>query len=71
MVGCSHPGIGNIVRATASVSRYIHLVIGGLHLVAANDSDIGEVVTSLHDAWKVDYVAPGHCTGEPALAALK
>jgi 7,8-dihydropterin-6-yl-methyl-4-(beta-D-ribofuranosyl)aminobenzene 5'-phosphate synthase len=71
VVGCSHPGIENILRAAASVSRHIHLVIGGFHLVAANDSDIGEVVTSLHDTWKVDYVAPGHCTGEPAFAALK
>ena len=71
VVGCSHPGIENIVRAAASINTHIHLVIGGLHLVAANDSEIGEVVTSLHDTWKVDYVAPGHCTGEPAFAALK
>jgi len=28
------------------------------------------VVTLLHDEAKVDYVAPGHCTGEPAFAAL-
>ena len=71
VVGCSHPGIENIVRAAASINRHIHLLIGGLHLVTANDSDIGEVVRSLHDTWKVDYVAPGHCTGEPTFAALK
>ena len=71
MVGCSHPGIENIVRAAASINRHIHLVIGGLHLVAANDSDISGVVTSLHDTWQVDYVAPGHCTGEPTFVALK
>jgi 7,8-dihydropterin-6-yl-methyl-4-(beta-D-ribofuranosyl)aminobenzene 5'-phosphate synthase len=71
VVGCSHPGIEKIVQAAASIDRHIYLVIGGLHLVTANDSDIGEVVTSLHDTWKVDYVAPGHCTGEPAFTALK
>jgi 7,8-dihydropterin-6-yl-methyl-4-(beta-D-ribofuranosyl)aminobenzene 5'-phosphate synthase len=71
MVGCSHPGIENIVRAAASIDTDIHLVIGGLHLVAAADPDIGEVITRLRDTWKVDYVAPGHCTGEPAFAALK
>ena len=71
IVGCSHPGIENIVRAAASINSHIHLVIGGLHLVAANDSDISGVVTSLHDTWQVDYVAPGHCTGEPTFAALK
>jgi 7,8-dihydropterin-6-yl-methyl-4-(beta-D-ribofuranosyl)aminobenzene 5'-phosphate synthase len=71
MVGCSHPGIENIVRAAAAIKARIHLVIGGLHLVTANDSEISEVTASLHDTWKVAYVAPGHCTGEPAFAALK
>lgn len=28
-------------------------------------------ISSLHDKYKVEYVAPGHCTGEPAFAALK
>jgi len=71
VVGCSHPGIEKIVQAAASINTRIHLVGGGLHLVAANDTQIGEVVTSLHDTWKVDYVALGHCTGEPAFAAFK
>jgi 7,8-dihydropterin-6-yl-methyl-4-(beta-D-ribofuranosyl)aminobenzene 5'-phosphate synthase len=71
IVGCSHPGIENIVRAAASIDTRIHLVAGGLHLVAANDSDISKVVASLRDTWKVDYVAPGHCTGEPGFAAFK
>jgi 7,8-dihydropterin-6-yl-methyl-4-(beta-D-ribofuranosyl)aminobenzene 5'-phosphate synthase len=71
VVGCSHPGIENIVAAALSINRHVHLVIGGLHLFAANDSDIDKVVASLHDTWKVDYVAPGHCTGEPTFAALK
>jgi len=25
----------------------------------------------LHDQYKVDLVAPGHCTGEPEFSALK
>ncbi|MFL6605553.1 MAG: MBL fold metallo-hydrolase [Steroidobacteraceae bacterium] len=70
VVGCSHPGIENIVHAAVSINKHIHLVIGGLHLVTASDSDIAKVVASLHDTWKVDYVAPGHCTGEPSFAAL-
>jgi 7,8-dihydropterin-6-yl-methyl-4-(beta-D-ribofuranosyl)aminobenzene 5'-phosphate synthase len=71
IVGCSHPGIENIVQAAASIDSHIHLVVGGLHLVASQDADIDRMVRSLHDTWKVDYVAPGHCTGEPAFAALK
>jgi metal-dependent hydrolase (beta-lactamase superfamily II) len=30
-----------------------------------------KIVTALHDRFKVEYVAPGHCTGQPAFAALK
>ena len=71
IVGCSHPGIDNILRAASSIDSHIHLVAGGLHLVTANDADIGAAVTSLHETWKVDDVAPGHCTGEPAFAALQ
>jgi 7,8-dihydropterin-6-yl-methyl-4-(beta-D-ribofuranosyl)aminobenzene 5'-phosphate synthase len=47
------------------------LIVGGLHLVVSSDPDIEKVVTALHDKFKVDYIAPGHCTGEPAFAALK
>jgi 7,8-dihydropterin-6-yl-methyl-4-(beta-D-ribofuranosyl)aminobenzene 5'-phosphate synthase len=71
VVGCSHPGIENIIRAAATINTHVHLVAGGLHLVTANDSDIAAVVASLHDKWNVEYVALGHCTGEPAFAAFK
>lgn len=71
IVGCSHPGIERILQAATSIDKRVHLVLGGLHLVTANDLDIGLMVASLHDTWKVDYVAPGHCTGEPAFAALR
>jgi 7,8-dihydropterin-6-yl-methyl-4-(beta-D-ribofuranosyl)aminobenzene 5'-phosphate synthase len=70
-VGCSHPGIENIIQAASGIDKHVHAVLGGLHLVAASDSDIDKTVTFLHDTWKVDYVAPGHCTGEPAFAALR
>ena len=39
--------------------------------MVANDQDIGKIVSALHDTSMVEYVAPGHCTGEPAFAALK
>ena len=29
------------------------------------------MVTALKDTFKVENVAPGHCTGEPTFAALK
>jgi 7,8-dihydropterin-6-yl-methyl-4-(beta-D-ribofuranosyl)aminobenzene 5'-phosphate synthase len=71
VVGCSHPGIEKIIAETVAIDRHVHMVVGGLHLVTASDADIEKAVTSLHDTWSVDYVAPGHCTGEPTFAALK
>ena len=37
----------------------------------AQDPAIEKVATALRDTYKVDYIAPGHCTGEPTFAALK
>jgi 7,8-dihydropterin-6-yl-methyl-4-(beta-D-ribofuranosyl)aminobenzene 5'-phosphate synthase len=71
VVGCSHPGIDRIVAAAAAINPRIHIIAGGFHLVVASDADIEKIVTALHDTYKVEYVAPGHCTGEPAFAALK
>ena len=54
-----------------ATSPRIHFIAGGFHLVVASDPDIEKIVTALHDRFKVEYVAPGHCTGEPAFTALK
>lgn len=71
VVGCSHPGIDKIAELATTINPRIHFVIGGLHLVVAPDQEIERIVSALHDHFKVDYVAPGHCTGEPAFAALQ
>jgi len=39
--------------------------------VTAQDPAIAKVATALHDTYKVDFIAPGHCTGEPTFAALQ
>ena len=70
IVGCSHPGLDKIVAASQSIDPHIHLIAGGFHLVAAPDEVVAQSVTLLHDTAKVDYIAPGHCTGEPTFAAL-
>ena len=71
VVGCSHPGIDKIIESASSINPHVHLVVGGFHLVVASDADIEKTVTALHDRFRVEFVAPGHCTGEPAFAALK
>jgi 7,8-dihydropterin-6-yl-methyl-4-(beta-D-ribofuranosyl)aminobenzene 5'-phosphate synthase len=71
IVGCAHPGIEAIVAEAARINPHIHFIAGGFHLVVAQDPAIEKVVAALHDTYKVDYIAPGHCTGEPTFAALK
>src|SRR5436190_16771366 len=72
VVGCSHPTIEKIVEAAKSATnKPIHLVLGGTHLLPANDAQIRTIAASLRDNWNVRFIAPVHCTGEPAFAILK
>lgn len=71
VVGCSHTGIDNIVKAATAIQPKILFVAGGFHLVVAKDPDIEAIIATLRDTYKVAYVAPGHCTGEPTFTALK
>src|SRR5437764_10279386 len=71
VVGCSHPGIDKIVAAAAAINPRIHFIAGGFHLVVSNDREIETIVATLRDTFKVAFVAPGHCTGEPTFTALK
>jgi 7,8-dihydropterin-6-yl-methyl-4-(beta-D-ribofuranosyl)aminobenzene 5'-phosphate synthase len=71
VVGCSHPGIEKIVEAATAINPKIRLIAGGFHLVVAPDEVIAKAVAMLKDTFKVESIAPGHCTGEPTFAALK
>jgi 7,8-dihydropterin-6-yl-methyl-4-(beta-D-ribofuranosyl)aminobenzene 5'-phosphate synthase len=72
IVGCSHPTIEKIVEATRNaLNKPVHLVLGGTHLLPATDDQISRIAASLRDNWNVHYIAPAHCTGEPAFAILK
>jgi 7,8-dihydropterin-6-yl-methyl-4-(beta-D-ribofuranosyl)aminobenzene 5'-phosphate synthase len=71
VVGCSHPGIERIVEAAVAINPRIRLIAGGFHLVVAPDDVVMKVTTALKDRFKVEYIAPGHCTGEPTFGALK
>jgi len=71
VVGCSHPGLDKVLAAARVIDPHIHLIAGGFHLLAASDEIITQSTNLLLDTAKVDYVAPGHCTGEPAFLALR
>ncbi len=71
LVGCSHPGIEKIMEAAGAVAQHPHLLLGGLHLVVTPDPEIERIAAALRDRFRLDLVAPGHCTGEPAFAAFR
>ena len=66
-VGCSHPGIETILEATRPYGDHVHEIFGGLHLVATPDTAIARIATELHDTWRLDLIAPGHCTRRAGL----
>jgi 7,8-dihydropterin-6-yl-methyl-4-(beta-D-ribofuranosyl)aminobenzene 5'-phosphate synthase len=71
LVGCSHPGIENIVAAARPLGDHVAIIFGGLHLVTTPDTTIARIASALRDRWGVVEIAPGHCTGEPAFAELR
>ena len=71
VAGCSHAGVEKVLEAAAKIDPHVRVLFGGIHLVAAPDADIQRIAAALHDQWKLDYLAVGHCTGEPTFAALQ
>jgi len=69
--GCSHAGIEAILEAASAIDPRTEIVFGGLHLVTTPVEEIDTLVTNLQTKWKVQRIAPGHCTGEPAFARLQ
>ena len=48
----------------------MYCIFGGLHLVLTKEPEIQRIAKALREDWKVQRIAPGHCTGEPAFLAL-
>lgn len=71
VVGCSHPGIEQILASVAARDQDIHMVVGGLHLVTTPVDEVERLSVSLRDKWKIDRIAPGHCSGEVTFAVLR
>jgi 7,8-dihydropterin-6-yl-methyl-4-(beta-D-ribofuranosyl)aminobenzene 5'-phosphate synthase len=71
IVGCSHPTVEHILQDATAIDPHLHILFGGMHQVQKSDAEVQHFAAVLHDQFKLDLVAPGHCTGEPAFAALK
>jgi 7,8-dihydropterin-6-yl-methyl-4-(beta-D-ribofuranosyl)aminobenzene 5'-phosphate synthase len=72
IVGCSHPGIAEVVQQVKEVFGYrrIKLVAGGLHLQSTSKQEIREISLSLQQKG-VQELALSACTGEPALKIFR
>jgi 7,8-dihydropterin-6-yl-methyl-4-(beta-D-ribofuranosyl)aminobenzene 5'-phosphate synthase len=71
VTGCSHAGIVNIVRSCGDLTgtNRIEYVVGGFHLVEAEETRIAKTVEALA-SMDVRRVASGHCTGFRAQVAF-
>ena len=64
LTGCCHSGLVNTVSHIRSISgvERIHGIIGGLHLLNANDQRLQATQQFLADC-QPDFLVPCHCTG--------
>lgn len=71
IAGCSHVGIINILSNIQEKVRIpIYAVIGGTHLVEADNERIDKTVAAFHEM-NIEYIAVSHCTGENAIEKIK
>ncbi len=71
LLGCGHAGLVNTVqhaRRVTGVDR-VHAVVGGFHLIDADEDKLQRTIAALQDI-DPDILAPTHCTGFHAIAAL-
>jgi 7,8-dihydropterin-6-yl-methyl-4-(beta-D-ribofuranosyl)aminobenzene 5'-phosphate synthase len=71
LTGCGHCGVEKVVAQATSLDKRIHLLGGGFHLVAQSEPAIEQLAVNLGQRWKVQSVAPGHCTGEQGFLTLR
>jgi 7,8-dihydropterin-6-yl-methyl-4-(beta-D-ribofuranosyl)aminobenzene 5'-phosphate synthase len=71
LLGCAHSGVINTLQYIAELSgnKPIRAVIGGMHLVHASPARIARTVDEFRRLG-LQLLAPAHCTGMAATAAL-
>lgn len=71
VVGCSHSGLINILRYARQITAVpLYAVVGGTHLVAANEERLHKTIEELK-LLQVEKLAVSHCTGFYAQMKLK
>jgi len=71
ILGCSHPGMRNMLDAFASrLGKPIYAVLGGTHLVEASPEGLDAAMDYLKNA-NIGAIGVSHCTGPQATQKLK
>ena len=72
VTGCGHAGIGNILAyaRTLQSDASVRAVIGGLHLLAADEPHLAWTAERMRAAG-VTHLLGAHCTGVEALYRLR
>ena len=70
VVGCSHPGVENILAAATQIDPHLYTVMGGFHLALTPEPEVQRVARVLHDDLHLERVAPAHCTSELGFATF-
>ena len=70
--GCCHAGLVNTLHYIQSVSgiSQVRAIIGGFHLVGADDNRLRRTIEALHRIGP-EKLIPCHCTGRAAINALQ
>ncbi len=67
ITGCAHSGIVEITeQAQRMLNKKIALLLGGFHLMRADEAEINRVIHELEKI-DIDALCPTHCTGDKAI----
>lgn len=71
LLGCAHSGVVNTLQYIGKLTgdKPIHAVLGGMHLLQASPERLARTIEALR-TWNLQLLAPAHCTGMAATAAL-
>jgi 7,8-dihydropterin-6-yl-methyl-4-(beta-D-ribofuranosyl)aminobenzene 5'-phosphate synthase len=70
VLGCSHPGVKNMLDAAVErLGKPIHAVIGGTHLVEASPESLALTIEYLRRN-EIAVIGASHCTGAAAMDRL-
>jgi 7,8-dihydropterin-6-yl-methyl-4-(beta-D-ribofuranosyl)aminobenzene 5'-phosphate synthase len=70
LLGCAHAGVVNTLDYVRAITqRPIHAVMGGTHLIHASPERLERTIAAMREM-NLRIIAPAHCTGPRAKAAL-